>query len=91
MSITVIDKRGRIVIPSRVRRKLKIKEGDHFLVVNVRDDMIVLKKIDIRELVKSIVEEITKSCIDLDAILNEVEREANIIAKKKIEEISSRY
>ncbi len=88
MSITVIDERGRIVIPSKVRRKLKLKEGDHFLVVSVRNDIIVLKKINIQELVKSIVEEIAKSNIDLDAILNEVKREANMIAKKKINEIS---
>jgi len=88
LSITVIDERGRIVIPSKVRRKLKLKEGDHFLVVSVRNDIIVLKKINIQELVKSIVEEIAKSNIDLDAILNEVKREANMIAKKKINEIS---
>ena len=32
--------------------------------VNVRDDMIVLKKINIQELVKSIVEEIAKKIVD---------------------------
>jgi len=49
--------------------------------VSVRDDIIVLERIDIRELIKSIVKEIGKSNIDLDAIANEVGREANRIAE----------
>jgi len=59
------------------------------LIVSVKDDIIVLKRINVQELIKSIVEEITKSNVNLDTISNEVEREANIIAKKKVEEISS--
>ena len=59
------------------------------MIVSVKDDIIVLKRINVQELIKSIVEEITKSNVNLDTISNEVEREANIIAKKKVEEISS--
>ncbi len=40
----VVDERGRITIPSEVRRKLKLRKGME-LVVEVEGDLIVLKPV----------------------------------------------
>ena len=44
MSIVVVVKRGRIVVPSRLRRKLGLKYGDAFIAVNIGSELLVLKK-----------------------------------------------
>ena len=88
MEIVVIDKKGRIVIPSRVRRRLNLKNGDRLLVLNIRDDALVLKKIDVEKVLRELAEEVAKAGLDLEKISSDVEEEANRIAKEKI---SSRY
>ena len=40
----VVDERGRITIPSEIRRRLKLRRGME-LVVEVKDDFIVLKPV----------------------------------------------
>ncbi len=40
----MVDERGRITIPSEIRRKLKLRRGME-LVVEVEDDFIVLKPV----------------------------------------------
>ncbi len=84
LSIVVIDERGRIVIPSKLRRKLRLKRGDTFLIVELKNDLIVLKKIDIAKLVRDIAEEVAKAGIDLDEIGEKIEKEANKLAEEKI-------
>ncbi len=80
MEIVVIDKKGRIVIPSRVRKKLNLKDEDRLLVLDIKDDILVLKKIDAEKILK----DIAKAGLDLEELTREVEEEANRIAKEKI-------
>lgn len=84
MSVVVIDDRGRIVVPSRLRKELKLRRGDAFMVVGLRDDLIVLKKIDVEKMLRDIAEEVTKAGLEISAIEREIEEEANELAKQKI-------
>lgn len=84
MEVVVVDKKGRIVIPSRVRKRLGLKDGDSLLVLSVKDDIIVLKKVDVEKVLRDIAREVAASKLDLDMISREVEEEANRIAKEKV-------
>ncbi len=84
MSVVVIDDRGRIVVPSRLRKKLKLRRGDAFIVVGLKDNLIVLKKIDVEKMLKDIAEEVAKAGLETSAIEKEIEEEANEFAKQKI-------
>ena len=83
MEIVVIDRKGRIVIPSRVRKKLNLKDGDRLLVLNIKDDILVLKKIDVEKILRDIAREVAKAELDLEELTREVEEEANRIAKRE--------
>ncbi len=83
MEIVVVDKKGRIVIPSRIRKKLSLKNGDSLLILSVKNDIIILKKIDAEKILKTIAQEIAASKLNLDEIAREVEEEANRIAEEK--------
>ncbi len=84
MEVVVIDRKGRIVIPSRIRRRLGLRDGDRLLVLSIKDDIVVLKKLDIEKLLRDITREISSSRLNLDEIAKEVEEEANKIAEEKI-------
>jgi len=84
VEIVVIDGKGRIVIPSRVRKELNLKSGDRLLVLNIKDDIIVLKKIDVEKILRDIAREVANAELDLEELTREVEEEANMIAKEKI-------
>ena len=91
LSIVVVDGKGRIAIPRDIRRKMRLRKGDKLLVVELEDGIVVLKKLDVEELVRSIVEEVARSKVDVESIMGEVEVEANRIARKRIEEILTRH
>ncbi len=76
MSVVVVDDRGRIVIPSRLRNKLRLKKGDTFIVLELRDNLLVLKRIDVEKLIREVAEEVARSGIDLDKLGQEVEEES---------------
>lgn len=42
MSTTVVDRKGRVIIPSRIRRNLKLRHGDTML-VETKDEGIMLR------------------------------------------------
>ncbi|MCE4614419.1 MAG: AbrB/MazE/SpoVT family DNA-binding domain-containing protein [Desulfurococcales archaeon] len=84
MSVVVVDDRGRIIIPSRLRNKLQLKKGDTFIILELRDNILVLKRIDVEKLAREIAEEVAKHGIDLDKLGQEVEEEANKLGKEKI-------
>ncbi len=84
MEIVAVDEKGRIVIPSRMRRKLHLKDGDRLLVLAVKDDILILKKIDVEKVLRDLAEEIAKAGLNLEELTEEVKMEANKIAKEKI-------
>ena len=84
MSLVVIDDRGRIVIPSRLRKKLRLRRGDAFIIIELKDDLIVLKKVDVEKMLRNIAEEVAKAGLKVDEIERKIEEEANKLAKEKI-------
>ncbi len=86
MSIVVVDDRGRIVIPSKIRRKLNLRKGDAFIILELRNDLIVLKRVDFEKLIRDIAEEVARSGVDFERIERAIEEEANKVAEKKVHE-----
>jgi AbrB family transcriptional regulator (stage V sporulation protein T) len=84
MSIVVVDDRGRIVIPSKIRRKLNLRKGDAFIILELRNDLIVLKRVDVEKLIRDIAEEVARSGLDFERIERAIEGEANKVAEKKV-------
>lgn len=91
VEVVVVDERGRVVIPWEVRERLGLSKGSKLLLVELSGDTIVLRKLDVKRVLETIAEEVRKREIDLESIEREVEKEANKVAAKKIEEVLARH
>ena len=87
VEVVVVDEKGRIVIPRGVRERLGLSKGSRLLLVELGGDTIVLRKLDVRRILETIVREVKERGIDLEKIEREVEEEADEIAAERIEEI----
>jgi AbrB family looped-hinge helix DNA binding protein len=87
MPLAKIDERGRVQLPSRLRQKMKLKEGDEFVAEDLGEDTIVLKKINLRALLEDAI--IKAKSVDLDKLEKEIEEESNKLARQKFK-ISAR-
>ena len=81
MPFAKIDERGRVQLPSRLRQKMKLKEGDEFLAEDLGEDTIVLKKINLRALLEDAI--VKAKSQDLDKLEKEIEEESNQLARQK--------
>jgi AbrB family looped-hinge helix DNA binding protein len=83
MPVTKLDDKGRILLPSNLRQKANLKEGDEFAIDSLGESTFIVKKIDLR----SLLEEAIKKAkgIDHDMVLREIEEESNQLAKKRFE------
>ena len=82
MPVTRVDKKGRILLPKEIRDRMNVRPGDEFLITDVGEDAVVLKKIDVKKMLDSLIEK-AKS-VDLEKLEREIEEEGNRIARKKI-------
>lgn len=87
MPLAKIDERGRVQLPSRLRQKMKLKEGDEFVAEDLGDDTIVLKKINLRALLEDAI--VKAKSVDLDKLEKEIEEESLQLARQKFK-ISAR-
>jgi AbrB family looped-hinge helix DNA binding protein len=87
MPLAKVDDRGRVQLPSSLRHRMNLKEGDEFVAENLGEDTIVLKKIDLRALLEDAIEK--AESIDLDKLEREIEEESNQLARQRFK-ISSR-
>lgn len=87
MPLTKIDNKGRIVLPIDLRRKLNLNEGDEFAIDDIGEDTIILKKVNLRALLKDAI--VKAQSVDLDKLEHEITAESNRLARKKFE-ISTR-
>ena len=87
MPLAKIDERGRVQLPSRLRQKMKLKEGDEFVAEDLGEDTIVLKKINLRALLEDAI--VKAKSVDLDKLEKEIEEESNKLARQKFK-ISTR-
>lgn len=81
MPLAKIDDRGRVQLPSNLRHKMMLKEGDEFVAEDIGEDTIILKKINLRALLEDAIEK-AKS-VDLDKLEREIEEESNKLARQK--------
>ena len=81
MPLAKIDERGRVQLPNRLRQKMKLKEGDEFVVEDMGEDTIVLKKINLRALLEDAI--VKAKSVDLDKLEKEIEEESNKLALHK--------
>ncbi|MFQ6052598.1 MAG: AbrB/MazE/SpoVT family DNA-binding domain-containing protein [Candidatus Hydrothermarchaeota archaeon] len=85
MEIVNIDKSGRIVIPNTLREKLGLENGSKLVLAEIKDDTLILKKLDVDELARKIEEELRD--VDVDAIVTRVKADIREKIKKKHPEI----
>lgn len=83
MPVTKLDDKGRILLPSDLRQKAKLKEGDEFAIDSLGEGTFIIKKIDLRSLLEEAIEK--AKGIDHDKVEQEIEEESNRIAKKRFE------
>jgi AbrB family transcriptional regulator (stage V sporulation protein T) len=81
MPLAKIDDRGRVQLPSNLRHRMKLEEGDEFVAEELGEDTIILKKINLRVLLEDAIEK-AKS-IDLDQLEREIEEESNQLARQR--------
>lgn len=81
MPFTKVDGKGRVVLPRELRTRMDISPGDEFIVDELGPDAIVLKKVDLRAMIDEIIEK--AKGVDLDRLKEEIEEEANRLARKK--------
>ena len=81
MPLTKVDGKGRVFLPSELRSRLDISPGDELIVDELGPDALVLKKVDLHSMIEEIIEK-AKS-VDLDRLEEEIEEEANRLARKK--------
>ena len=85
MPITKIDKRGRITIPKEIRRDLNLKEDDELLIFKLSNNILMLRKANLEQLINDALEEFKKI---KDEDIKKIEEEVNKLAKEKIEVVS---
>ena len=81
MGITKIDEKGRILLPKDIRRKLKIKKGEEFLVTEIDNETIILKRFNVKKMLKELIERAKD--VDIDNLEREITEEGNRVAKEK--------
>ncbi|WP_238565086.1 AbrB/MazE/SpoVT family DNA-binding domain-containing protein [Thermococcus litoralis] len=81
VGITKVDEKGRILLPKEIRKKLRIKKGEEFLITELDYETIILKRFDVKSMLQELVKKAEK--VDLEKLEKEVEDEGNRIARKK--------
>ena len=85
MDVVRVDKSGRLVIPERIRKKLQIKEYTSLLIADVKDNTIIIKKLDEDEIARRLKEELKD--VDIEGLEKKVESESSKRAKREVSKI----
>jgi len=78
--ITTIDKAGRVVIPKEIRERMELKEDSALLVAETDRGVLILKKLDIKEIADRLRVELKGK--DLDEMVGRIEEESNERVRK---------
>ena len=81
MEIINIDKAGRIVIPGAMRRKLKLNESSRLLIADVRNDLLIIKKMNLEDLAEQLEKDFKN--INIEAVVGKVRSDIKEIIRKK--------
>jgi AbrB family looped-hinge helix DNA binding protein len=84
-SVTRIDKAGRVIIPKVIRERMGLVQDTTLLISHASKDIVVLKKLDVKELAQNLQRELKG--IDIEGISKRVEKRANEQARKRYKAI----
>ena len=74
-AITTIDKAGRVVIPMEIRDRMNLAEDSALLVAETDGGVLILKKLDIKEIADRLRVELKGK--DVDEVARRIETESN--------------
>lgn len=80
-SVTKIDKAGRVVIPKEIRDKMGLEQDTTLLVTEASEDIVILKKLDVKSLASKLRRELKE--VDVEGIAKSVEKGSNEQARKE--------
>ena len=49
LDFTRLSEKGQIVIPSQMRKRMKLEEGTRFIILSLENDTIVLRKLELSQ------------------------------------------
>lgn len=81
MPVTKVDEKGRILLPKEIRNKMNIKPGEEFLIADIDENAVILKRIDVKKMLEDLIEK--AKAVDLEKLEKEIEQEGNKVARKK--------
>ncbi len=85
MGLTKVDEKGRIVIPKEIRRRLKIKPGEEFVVTELDGDTLIVKRFNVKKMLEGLIEKAKEA--DLEKLQKETAEEGNRVAREKYGEV----
>lgn len=85
LEIVSVDKVGRVVLPKRTRNRLRIDEGTKLLIAEVKEDTLVLKRLDVEEMKRQLALDLKD--VDLVGLLKKVRDETDEKVRKAYPEI----
>jgi AbrB family looped-hinge helix DNA binding protein len=85
-AITTIDKAGRVVIPKEIRERMNLGEDSALLVAETDRGVLILKKLDIKEIADRLRVELKGK--DVDEIARRVEEGSNERVRKGVRELA---
>ena len=80
IDVTKVSDKGQVVIPKEIRERMNLKEDSALLVAETRGGVLILKKLDIKEIADRLRVELKGK--DVDEIARRVEEESNERVKK---------
>lgn len=81
MPVTKVDEKGRLLLPKEIRNKMNIKPGEEFLIADIDENAVILKRIDVKKMLEDLIEK--AKAVDLEKLEKEIEQEGNKVARKK--------
>lgn len=81
MPLTKVDDKGRVLLPSDLRQRIGLKQGDELLIDEMGEGTFILKKVDVRATLKDAI--IKAKSIDNEKLEREIEEESNRFARSK--------
>ena len=81
MPLTKVDDKGRVLLPSDLRQRIGLKQGDELLIDEMGVGTVILKKVDVRAMLKDAI--MKAKSIDNEKLEREIEEESNKFARDK--------
>jgi AbrB family looped-hinge helix DNA binding protein len=88
VEVVRLDRFGRVVLPKDLRDRIAVDEGSLFIVIERGQGQLLLRKLDVDELVERLEAELAGK--DVDAIVEAVRREINEKIKAKYPDLLAR-